>query len=276
MLIDDPVDQSVNFWIIFLCQISLVTPQMLEMILLGHRRFVDVIIGSKTVIVRDLGQFLHVILIDVRDIDVDHRSVTVIVFLLDHVIKIRPDAIQRFRQARLFNYGIDGEIDICHARITDLIQHFRFHETSVCWKVNEKILLGRVIDDLVNEIGADQRLTAHQSKDAIAYGMQPVNGSSRCRLRHPAHLVVIGPAVVAINIALKFAEEIRNDRPEFLAMPARLKIWSGPPLQSANCVQFVVLLFSVIITCRPLRKNRIRQTEVFGNVGRRGFLLSSH
>ena len=71
---------------------------MLEVVLLHHRRFVDVIVGSDAVVMRNLCQLAHVVHVVAADVDVEHHCVAIVMLPLNQVIEVRSDWFQRFRQ----------------------------------------------------------------------------------------------------------------------------------------------------------------------------------
>ena len=168
LLFDNPVQQRIDLGKVLLRQVGFIPVHVLEVRLLGERRLVQVIIGGKSVVVSDLRQFFHVILVDVRDVDVDHHRITVAALVLHQIIEIGLNPVHRLGQPRLFIDAIDGEVPNGDTRIADAIDHFRAHQTAVRGQVDEEILFGGVVCDFVNVVGPQERLAAHQRQDAAS------------------------------------------------------------------------------------------------------------
>ena len=62
------------------------------MVLLGHRRLVDVIVGGDAVVVRNLGQLLHIVHVVMADVDIEHHRVAVVMLPLDQVVKVSDES----------------------------------------------------------------------------------------------------------------------------------------------------------------------------------------
>jgi hypothetical protein len=58
--------------------------------------------------------------------------------------------------------------------------------------------------------------------------MQPINGSLRDILAHSLDMIVEGPAIMAVEIALVLCEQVTNDGVEFSGKQARLNVWEQP------------------------------------------------
>src|SRR5215468_9754622 len=88
--------------------------QVLEVRLLSHGRFADVIVRGYSMLVGDLGKFTHVLHVVTADVDVEKDHVAIPVLLLEQVIKIRSYGNQRLGKARLDIDGVDRQIDNGH------------------------------------------------------------------------------------------------------------------------------------------------------------------
>ena len=76
--------------------------------------------------------------------------------------------------------------------------------------------------------------------------MQPVDRALGNVFGHAFDGVVVRPAVVAIEIALPFRKQVRNDRPQVVAVPARFEIGRAPGLPGADRVK--LLIFRLVIS----------------------------
>ena len=73
-----------------------------------------------------------------------------------------------------------------------------------------------------------QRFAAHERQHTTPVVMEPVNGALGDILGHALHLVIEGPAVPAIEIALVIDEEISGDGMEFARHHPRSDIRNKP------------------------------------------------
>ncbi len=120
-----------------------------------------------------------------------------------------------FRESGLFLYGIDSKVDRGNAGIGEAIGNVRPQKARVRRQVYPEVFLGGVIDDLVNEIRAEQRFATGRGEHAAGSGFQPVDGAARCVFGHAFDAIVVGPAIVTVQIAFPFGEEVGNDRLKF-------------------------------------------------------------
>src|ERR1700722_7072549 len=98
--------------------------------------------------------------------------------------------------------------------------------------------------------------------------MEPVNRSSRDVLGHAADLIVVCPAVPAIQIAFVFDKQIRRDGMKISGENTRSYIWIQPPAhgamnqrQSPVALQWSYFRTGVMQLLRILRKYRIREHQ---------------
>src|ERR1700759_2788853 len=82
----------------------------------------------------------------------------------------------------------------------------------------------------MNEVRTRQRFAAHIGKNAAPGSVKPVDGALRRVLAHALHFIVEGPAVMAIEIALEFSEEIRDQRMEVTSSDPRVNVGKEPAL----------------------------------------------
>ena len=201
---------------------------MLEVRLLHHGRFVDVKSERDAVVVRDFHQLFHVFDVRAADIRIKKDGVAVTILAPHQVVEVGTHVFERFRQARLFLDGIHGEVDGGNARVSEAINHIRTQQARVGGEINPKIFFRRVVDDFVHKIWAHQRLAASGSQHAARRVMQPINGATGGVFGHALDAIVVGPTVVAIQIAFPLGEKIRNDRLKIARHNARFEIGNHP------------------------------------------------
>ncbi len=148
---------------------------------------------------------------------------------------MRADRHHRLRQSSAGHVvpGIDRKIDHANAGIGDLIDHLRPHQPAIGRQINPEALLRRVVDDLVREVGTQQRLATHQRQHAGAGVAQPVDRALGRVLGHAANAVVEGPAVMAVEVALPLVEQVRDDRVEVARQNTRANPGEGPAAHGA-------------------------------------------
>src|SRR5882672_48802 len=89
--------------------------------------------------------------------------------------------------------------------------------------------------------------------------MQPIDGTLGDVLSHALDGVVVGPAIVTIQITLPLGEQVRNDRAQLAAMPTRLEIRRAPTLPGPDRVKLLILLARHRHRIGFLRIDRFRQ-----------------
>src|SRR5258705_7330209 len=89
--------------------------------------------------------------------------------------------------------------------------------------------------------------------------MKPIDGTFGNVFGHPLYGVVVGPAVVTIEVALPFSEQVRNDWAQRIAVPARLEVGRAPALPGPNGIKLLVLLARHRHRIGLLGVNRLRQ-----------------
>src|SRR5438445_10570239 len=110
-------------------------------------------------------------------------------------------------------------------------RYWRDWSSDVCssdLQINPEIFLRRIVHDLVNEIGAQQWLAARGSKHPAGCRVQPVDCAPRRILGHSLDAIVIRPAVMAIEIAFPFGEEVGDYRLEVPWKRAGLEVRKHP------------------------------------------------
>src|SRR5580692_5138380 len=80
------------------------------------------------------------------------------------------------------------------------------------------------------EVGPQQRFASHVGKHATSGAVEPVNGAFRRVLGHALHFVVEGPAVMAVEIAFKFGEQVRDERMKVSGCDTGADVGEQPPL----------------------------------------------
>ena len=111
------------------------------MVLLGHRRLVDVIIRRDAAIVSNLGQFLHIVHIVMADVDIEHDRVAVITLAFDQIVKLLLDRLKRLRQRLSFLDRIDRDVKRRDTRVAKLIDHLRLQQSGVGRQINKDVFL---------------------------------------------------------------------------------------------------------------------------------------
>ena len=247
---------------------------MFEVILLHHRRFVDVKGDGDAVVVRDGGELFHVINVGAADVGIEKQGVAVAVLPPHKVVEVRTHVLEGFRESRLFLDRIDGEVDGGDPGVGQAVCYIRAQKSRIRGQINPEIFLRRIVHDLVNEIGAQQWLAARGSKHPAGCRVQPVDCAPRRILGHSFDAIVIRPAVMAIEIAFPFGEEVGDDRLEVPWKRAGLEVRKHPafhglqdlgsrpvPLPCANhgFVRGNVLFIEIVKQLRILRKHGGRQ-----------------
>jgi hypothetical protein len=92
------VEQRINLGPVVRSQVSLVLSQVFEVILLGHGRFVDVVIRRNAAVMSNLSQFFNIVHIVMADVDIEHHGIAIITLPLDEIIEVRTDWLKRFWQ----------------------------------------------------------------------------------------------------------------------------------------------------------------------------------
>lgn len=107
---DQPIHQVVDLRPVVRIDEGIVRFVMFEMILLDHRRLVEMIIRRNAVIAGDLRQLLHIFHVVAADVDVEKHGASVLIFSAHQVIEILSLRSKRLRQPRLLIDRIDGEV----------------------------------------------------------------------------------------------------------------------------------------------------------------------
>ena len=162
VFLDYPVDELIHLWIIRRRQERAVLIEMFKVRRIDQRRFDNMVINADVVIVSKLGECLHIVHVRPADADVEKCRVAILPHVLYQVLEIRANRRQSLGQTWLFVDAIDGQIHRSETGITKPIDHIRFHQPAIGRQVHEEVLFRRVIDDLVNELRSQQRLTTHQ------------------------------------------------------------------------------------------------------------------
>ncbi len=88
-LVVQVIEQGIDLGPIVRRQIGLILIQVFEVGLLGHRRFVDVIISRDAVVVGNFSQFFHIVDVVMTDVDIEHDCVAIMMLAFNQVIEIR-------------------------------------------------------------------------------------------------------------------------------------------------------------------------------------------
>ena len=168
------------------------------------------VIDSDIVFLRKFGEHLHVIHVGAAYADVEEYRNAVLPHILDEIFEVRPDWSQRLRQTRFLINTIHRQIHRAQARITKAIDYIGLHQPAIGGQVHNEIFLGCVIDDFMNEFRPQQRLSAHQCQEPVSECVQPIYGAPGHGLCHALHAVVVGPAVMAIEVTFPFTKKVGN------------------------------------------------------------------
>src|ERR1017187_5728419 len=145
------------------------------------------------------------------DVDVKKDAVAILILLPDQVVEVRADGNHRLRQSGFDIPGVHRDVEGGNTSVGQLIDYLRAQQPAVGRQIDPEILLGGVIDDLVGEVGAKERFTAHQRQHPASGVVQPVDRAFGHVLGHAADAVVERPTVVAVEVAFPLVEQIGND-----------------------------------------------------------------
>ena len=126
---------------------------MLEvLVLFEHRRFIDVIVGRNSVIVRVFGQPFHIFQIVAADVDVEKNQVVINILLAQNVFEILLRRNECFRQAGLEIPRVLGKVEHRNSGIAEAVCEFRPQQSPIGRDIYPKSFFCSVINDLVNEV----------------------------------------------------------------------------------------------------------------------------
>src|SRR5580693_4901594 len=80
----------------------------------------------------------------------------------------------------------------------------------------------------MNKIGTEQRFATRWSQNSARCVVQPIDCATGHVLAHSLYAIVIGPAIVTIEIAFPLREKIRDDGLEISGTHTRLQIRKEP------------------------------------------------
>src|SRR5215468_4546978 len=126
-----------------------------------------------------------------------------------------------FWQARFLVPGIDGEVKDRRASVSQTVSHFGTQQPAISSDVDPESFFGCVIHHLVSELRAQQWLSPHQREYAAAVIVEPINGPPGHVLGHALDLVVVSPAVPAVEIAFVLDKQVGGDGMELAGSHAR-------------------------------------------------------
>jgi len=226
---DDPIHQPIHFAPILRTNVCGVVAHVFEvLVLLEHRRFVDVIVRRQAIGVGIFGQQADVFQIVATDVDVKKHHVTVHILLAHHVFEVSLRRNERLGQARLLIPRIQCKVDYCDSRIAEPIRNFRAKQPAIRSNVDPETFLGRVVNNFVRYVRTQQRFTAHQSQNATSMIVQPVDRPFGNIFGHAFHFVVESPAIPAIQIALVIEKQIRRDGMKLSRLHTGANVWKQP------------------------------------------------
>ncbi len=174
--------------------------------LFHHGRFVDMERDGDAVIVSDRRKFLHVFDIRAADVGVEEKCVAIPVLAFHKIVEMRAHMLEGLRQARFLFDSIDREIDRGDSGVGEPVDYRRLQQTGIRGQVNPEVLLRGIIDDFVHEIRPQERLSTRRRKHAARSRVQPINRATGDILAHSLHAVVVGPAIMTIQIAFPLRE----------------------------------------------------------------------
>ena len=112
------------------------------LVLLEHRSFVDVIVGSNAVVMGILGELSNIQRIVPADVHVEEHHVAVCVLLLQQMLQVLAHGYDGFRQARLLVPGIDGEVKDGGSSVSQTVGNIRPQESAVGTDVDPESFFG--------------------------------------------------------------------------------------------------------------------------------------
>ena len=176
------------------------------------------------------GQHAHIFEIVAADVDIEKNGVAVFVLFADQVIR----SFRGWAPWLLAGRASDPRHPRPGSRVATPASAMRsivsgFMQPSVGRQIDPEAFLRCVIDHLVRELGAKQDFSSHERENPASGRMQPVDRPPGNVFGHAGDAVVEGPAIVAIEIAFPFGEQIRDERMELAGQQARAKIWEHPP-----------------------------------------------
>ena len=164
------------------------------------------VVGGHAVVVGVVCDLAHVPGIIAADVDIEEDHVPVDVLLPHEIVELLARGRDGFRQARLLLPSVQREVDYADARISQTVGNIGAEQTPVGADVNPKPFFRCVIDDLVRKVGPQQRFATHQRQHPASVVVQPVNRPAGDVFAHALDLVVVGPAIPAIEIAFVLDE----------------------------------------------------------------------
>jgi hypothetical protein len=119
-------------------------------------------------------------------------------------------------------------------------------QSSIRSEIDPEIFFGGVVDDFVDEVRPEERFAAGGRQHTARSGVQPIDSALGGVFTHAAHAIVVGPAVVAIEIAFPLGEEVGNDGLKFSGKNSGFEIGCHPAAHSfEDAIRGLVALASV-------------------------------
>src|SRR5690349_11923669 len=238
------------------------------LVLLKHRRFVDVIVGRDTMIARVFGKPAYIVGVIATNVDVEKHHVAVDILFSQQMFEMLADRHDRLGQTRLLVPCIDGKIEDRGSRISETVSDIGPEQTRIGSDVNPEPLLCCVVDNLVRKLRAQQRFSTHERKHPAAVVVEPIDRPPRDIFRHALHFVIKGPAVPAIKIALVFDKKISSDGMKLTWQNPRPHVWVKPAAHRAIHLRHTPITLTrryirtgVVEFLRVLWEHRVRQCE---------------
>jgi len=119
-----------------------------------------------------LSDILHIV---AANIDVEKHQVAIYILFAQDVFQIFLGGNESFGQARLQIPRVECKVEHRDAGIAEAVRNIRSQQPSIGRDINPEAFLRRVVHNLMDEVGPQQRLAAHQREDAAAIVVQPVD-----------------------------------------------------------------------------------------------------
>src|SRR5579864_7447418 len=229
VFLDQPIDQRVDLAPVFRPDVGGVVVQVLKVVILfEHWSLIDVVVGSNPMLVGVFGELSDILHIVAADVDVEKDEVSVYVLLPQNVLEILLRGNEGFGQAWLEIPRVQRKIEYRYAGVAKAVCNVGAEQTPVRGDVDPEAFLRRVINDFMNEFRPQQRLATHQRQDPAAIVVQPVDRTAGHVLGHTLDLIVVGPAIPTIEIALVLDKQIGGDGVELSGQNSRTDVRAQP------------------------------------------------
>ena len=103
-------------------------------------------------------------------------------------------------------------------------------------------LLHGVVEDLMHKLRPQQDFAPHQCQNPATAVVQPVDRAAANIFGHARDTIIVRPTVVAVEVALPFGEQVRNDGMEIARLYARPDIRGSHPRNARRITGNVTLV----------------------------------